>query len=169
VQQWIAGDWIQKYQISQSTTINTCFPLTFATEGTYQLRYKIGSGGFTQVPVNVVDCSEGCDESFSYVDNGSNSYTFTYTPSESVVGAHVVFTFAQGVDVSGLNNWTENGVTRQMVKDLEACTTYNWTVILTPNCSGHSPNSNVWTDFKVNDFSKKNISEPTPNIEISCN
>ena len=170
VQQWIAGVWVQVYQISQSISTTTCFPLTFPNAETYQLRYKIGSGGFTQVPVNVVDCSEGCDESFSYVDNGSNSYTFTYTPSESVVGAHVVFTFAQGTYVSGLADFSAEGVTMQKTMDLVACSTYEWTVVLQSNCKGLGQlKANVWTDFKVNDFSKKNISEPTPNIEISCN
>jgi hypothetical protein len=57
--------------------------------------------------------------------------------------------------------------------DLVACTTYTWTVSLTPNCSGNSKNSNVWTDFKVNNNdgnlendSKKN--DGTPNIVIAC-
>ena len=67
--------------------------------------------------VSVVNCN-GCDESFSYVNNGGNNFTFTYIPSESVPNANIIFTFAQGVNVSGLNNWTENGVTRQMKMDL---------------------------------------------------
>lgn len=171
VQQLIAGDWVQVYQISASTSVNTCFPLTFATAGTYQLRYKIGSGGFTQVAVTVVNC--GCDESFSYVDNGGGSYTFTYVPAEDLENANLVFTFAQGVTVSGLTGWSSEGVTKQKIMNLVACTTYTWTVILSPNCSGHSNNSNVWTDFKVvnsdgnllNDSKKNN---DTPNIVIAC-
>ena len=172
VQQLIAGDWVQVYQIAKSTLVITCFPLTFEAEGDYQLRYKIGSGGFTEATVTVVNCND-CDESFGYVANGSNSFTFTYIPAESVENANIIFTFAQGVDVSGLNNWTANGVTRQMEMDLVACTTYTWTVSLTPNCSGNSKNSNVWTDFKVNNNdgnlendSKKN--DGTPNIVIAC-
>ncbi|HEY9170009.1 MAG TPA: hypothetical protein VIN72_11020 [Lutibacter sp.] len=166
VQQWIAGEWVQVYQIAQSTSENTCFNLTFATEGTYQLRYKIGAGGFTQVSVNVVDCSEGCDESFSYVANGGGSYTFTYTPAESVTNANLVFTFAQGTYVSGLADFSPAGVTMQKTMDLVACTTYNWTVILQSNCKGGGQNdANVWTDFKVGSESKKG---QLSNIVIAC-
>lgn len=166
-------EWVQVYQISKSVTNPQCFTLTFDTAGDYQLRYKIGNGGFTEVAVTVLNC--GCDESFSYVDNGGGSYTFTYIPAENMTNVNVVFTFAQGVNVIGLDGWNENGVTRQMGMDLVACKTYSWTVELTPKCSGNSPNSNVWTDFKVenndgdtSNDSKKNISEPTPNIVRSC-
>ncbi|MFO7674334.1 MAG: hypothetical protein R6V74_11550 [Lutibacter sp.] len=173
VQQLIAGEWEQVYQSSQSTLANPCFPLTFATAGDYQLRYKIGSGGFSApVTVTVINC--GCDESFNYAANGGGSYTFTYIPAEDLENANLVFTFAQGVTVTGLTDWSSNGVTMQKTMNLEACTTYTWTVTLTPNCSGNSNNSNVWTDFKVvnndgdllNDSKKNN---KTPNIVISCN
>jgi hypothetical protein len=43
--------------------------------------------------------------------------------------------------------------------DLNACQTYTWTVTLTANCSGNAKQSNVWTDFKVNEVSKKNNPE----------
>ncbi len=123
------------------------------------------------------ECAQGCDESFSYVSKGGGSYTFTYTPAESISGANLVFTFAQGVSVSGLDDWSWNGKssTRHMVMNLVACTTYEWTVTLSPDCSGNSGNSNVWTDFNASNNdgdtendSKKNISESTPNIVISC-
>lgn len=169
VQQLIAGDWIQVYQISQSTLVNTCFPLTFATAETYQLRYKIGNGGFTQVPVTVVDCNTGCDESFSYVSNGGGSYTFTYVPSVDMENVNVEFTFAQGVEVSGLLEFTRNGNDNSSVwsatLSFDACTTYTWTVVLSPDCSGKSKNSNVWTDFKVGGESKKG---ELANIVIAC-
>lgn len=165
LQQLIAGDWVQVYQISQSTSNPQCFPLTFATAGTYQLRYKIGSGGFTQVAVTVVNC--GCDESFSYVDNGNGSYTFTYVPAEDLANANLVFTFAQGSYVSGLDNWSSEGVTMQKTMNLVACTTYSWTVVLQSNCNGKGQTkANVWTDFKVNDSSKKNNNTPT--LEMPC-
>lgn len=177
-------DWLQ---LGKGTVNNGVFSVTFTpVAGTYSFRADFNgnaggckdgydSMGFSDNTVNetVVVVACGCDESFSYFDNGGGSYTFSYTPSESVENANVIFTFAQGVDVSGLNNWTENGVTRQMIMNLVACTTYTWTVTLTPNCSGHSQNSNVWTDFKVNNNdgdlendSKKN--EETPNIVIAC-
>lgn len=177
-------DWVQ---LGKGTVTNGLFSVTFIPEaGTYSFRadFSANAGGCKEGfdpmkfqdntvidTVNVAAC--GCDESFSYVNNGSNSFTFTYIPAESVENANLIFTFAQGVDVSGLNNWTENGITRQMKMDLVACEIYTWTVTLSPNCSGNSKNSNVWTDFKVvnndGDFendSKKN--DETPNIVIAC-
>lgn len=169
VQQWdpIEGEWFPIYQKSKSETNPECFSYTFDAEGEYQLRYKIGSGGFTEITVMVEDCIE-CKESFNYVKNEDGTITFNYTPAEDFINANLVFTFAQGVNVTGLDGWSENGVTRQMEMSLDACTTYSWTVTLVPNCNGNSPNSNVWTDFKVDDSSKKNISEPSPNITMPC-
>jgi len=178
-------DWLQ---LDKGTVTDGLFSVTFTPEaGTYSFRadFTANAGGckegFDNMKfqdntvleiVTVAAC--GCDESFSYVNNGGNNFTFTYIPSESVPNANIIFTFAQGVNVSGLNNWTENGVTRQMKMDLVACTTYTWTITLTPNCSGHSKNSNVWTDFKVenNDGNFENDSKKnneTPNIVIACN
>lgn len=131
------------------------YSIALGAEVSYNFRAKIGSGGFDYLStITVVECSD-CEESFTYVDNGDKSYTFTYVPAEDVTGAEVVFTFAQGVDVDGLEGWENNGQTRQDVMDLEACEVYSWTVTLDAKCSGNSPNSNVWTDFKVNDVSKK--------------
>ncbi len=182
VQIWdkVNSVWVSIDSFNGQLTSPQSLTYTFPSVDVYHLRYQVsgssangGTNGFVEFDVNVIDCSEGCDESFSYVDKGNNSYTFTYIPAESVSGANVIFTFAQGVNVDGLAGWNENGVTRQMEMDLVACTTYIWTVTLSPNCSGHSGNSNVWTDFKVNNNdgdttndSKKNGG--TPNITISC-
>ncbi len=107
---------------------------------------------------------EGCEESFTYVDNNDGSYTFTYIPEEDVEDAALVFTFAQSAYQSGLpssEGWAQTGAgqTMQTVMDLKACDKYTWTVTLKANCSGHSPTSNVWTDFKVGEVSKKNNPE----------
>lgn len=134
--------------------------------GTYSFRASIGPGGFNYyATLNVVECSD-CDESFNYTAIGGNSYTFSYTPAEDMENAEVVFTFAQSVAVSGLDGWDNNGQTMQKSMDLDACTTYEWTVELKKNCTASTPNSNVWTDFKVNEISKKN--DATPNITQSC-
>jgi hypothetical protein len=113
-------------------------------------------------------CEVGCEETFSYEGSG-NTYTFTYTPAEDMTDVPVVFTFAQGTYVSGLDGFTESGVTMQKTMSFTGCIPVSWTVILTPNCpgNGNSGNSNVWTDFKVGGFSKKN--NDTPNIAMSCN
>tara|TARA_R100001369_G_scaffold22674_1_gene41275 strand:- start:29376 stop:30080 length:705 start_codon:yes stop_codon:yes gene_type:complete len=165
VQQLIAGEWVQVFKISQSTSNPQNFNLLFEEAGDYSLRYKIGSGGFTETSVTVVNCNS-CEESFSYTSNGEQSYTFYYTPAEDLVDATLVFTFAQSVAVSGLDSWTSNGVTKQKNMNLNACQEYSWAVTLQKNCSGGSQNSNVWTDFKVNDVSKKN--ENTPNLVQNC-
>lgn len=95
VQQLIAGDWVQVYQISQSTSVNTCFPLTFVTAGTYQLRYKIGSGGYTQVAVTVVNCTTCDDANFTYETADNQNIVFTYNHGEEVSNVTIEFTFPQ--------------------------------------------------------------------------
>jgi hypothetical protein len=87
VQQLIAGEWEQVYQISKSTAEETCFPLTFATAGPYQLRYKIGGGGFLPsingMTVTVTNCGsctiEGEEFTGAAVSCGTSreaNYTF---------------------------------------------------------------------------------------------
>ncbi len=156
VQQYVNEDWVQVYQISQSTSNPQTFELSFAEPGTYALRYKIGGGGFTETTVTVINCNP-CDESFSYIENENGSYTFTYIPAEDMAEANVVFTFAQSVVASGYiwPNWNGNSSTRTEIMDLDACRVYTWNVFLTGDCSGNSSNSNLWTDFKVNEASKK--------------
>jgi len=137
--------------------------------GTYSFRVSIGAGGFDfAATLNIVECSE-CEESFSYVANVNGSYTFTYIPAEDMDDALIVFTFAQSVVALGYDwpDWNGSSSTRTETMDLDACTTYEWEVELAKDCSGNSGNSNVWTDFKVNDDSKKN--DATPNITQSCN
>ncbi len=169
VQQLIAGEWVQVYKISQSTSNPQNFNLSFEEAGDYSLRYKIGSGGFTEKSVTVLNCNV-CEESFSYIDNKDGTYIFTYTVGEDMDAAEVVFTFAQGAYDSGLSedfSQNGNGQTYKATMDLQKCDVLEYTITLQANCSGNSPNSNVWTDFKVNDVSKKN--ENTPNLVQSCN
>lgn len=144
-----------------------------------------GSSGYCtseeKITIDTKNCSlpvedNACEENFTYSLNADGSYTFTYVPAEDFVNANVVFTFAQGVTVSGdLNDWSNNGVTRQKTMNLNACETYSWTVTLAPDCKGQTKKSNVWTDFKVvpqdatledSAYSKK---EDLKNIEMSCN
>lgn len=108
----------------------------------------------------------GCEESFTYTNNGNNSYTFTYTPAEDVIDQTVVFTFPQAKMVLGLDeSWETNGSTRQKSMSFTECEPVSWTLTFTPDCSGHSAQSNVWTDFKVNNMSKKG---GLSNIVITC-
>lgn len=125
--------------------------------------------------VDYSGCDE-CEESFSYDDAGDDNpttYTFYYTPAEDMTQAGLVFTFAQSVAINGFpvtEGWVNNGnatsSTNETSMDLDACHTYTWTLTLQKDCSGKSGNSNVWTDFKVNNTSKKN--DLTPTLTQSC-
>ncbi len=169
------GDWVSIDRFIGQLPSPQSLTYTFPAIDLYHLRYQVsgsaangGTNGFVEFDVNVVNCNDGCAESFSYVANGGGSYTFTYTPAESVTNANLVFTFAQGTYVSGLADFSPAGVTMQKTMDLVACTTYNWTVILQSNCKGGGQkNANVWTEFTVNGSPKKNINYPT--ITMPCN
>lgn len=162
------GDWVQVDQVNKTLTNPHITTLNFATAGEYQLRYKAGSGGFSSAyAITVENC--GCEEIFSYVDNGDMTYTFTYTPEEEMIDAKLVFTFAQGTSVSGLESWFNNGKaqTWHLEETLNACQTYSWTVALDANCPGKTGENNVWTDFKVNEVSKK--ADPEDKFVQACN
>jgi len=168
VQQWDdnLNDWVQVYHNAKSDYNPECFLLQFDASGDYSLRYKMGPGRFTQTTISVENCDD-CDESFSYLDNDDETYTFTYIPGEDMESALVVFTFAQSVAVTGFDEtWSNNGQTMQKEMDLVACAVYTWTVTMTKDCNGSTPNNNVWTDFKVDNISKKNLD--TPNIVYPC-
>ncbi|WP_157359687.1 hypothetical protein [Algoriphagus mannitolivorans] len=99
------------------------------------------------------ECVVGCDESFSYEVDG-NEVTFTYVPSADLDNAELVFTFPQSaLDGNPLEGWSYDGQTMRKTMDLDACATYTWTVSL--SCKPLNNAQNKWTDFKVNDFSKK--------------
>ncbi|SDS15887.1 hypothetical protein [Christiangramia echinicola] len=172
IQELIGGEWIQVTQDNGTTTNPQIYTMSWNVPGVHYFRYKAGSGGFTEIaPITVVDCSE-CEESFSHVTNPDGSYTFTYIPADDLENAEIIFTFAQSVVTNWVESshetvWDHRGVTEHAFLDLVACETYEWQVILDKNCSGNSPNSNVWTNFKVNDVSKK--TENTPNLTQSCN
>jgi hypothetical protein len=153
IQQLINGDWINIASVSGGSV-----PLVTTVEdvvvGDYSFRYKIGAGGFTHIVITIEPC---CVTGFTYIDNEDGTYTFTLVPAEDMDDAELVFTFAQGVMVYGLDTdvWADKGVTWQAEIDLLECVTYEWIVTLTANCSGNSPQSNVWTDFTVNTVSMK--------------
>ena len=159
------GDWEQIYTDDANT--ESCFSHTFEDDIIYNLRYQIGGGGFTEISVTVEDC--GCKESFTYVDNGDMTYTFTYTPEEDMTDVTLSFTFPQANAEFTVEGWEHNGKensqTWKRMMDLNACTSYEWTVNLTRICMGSTSNNNIWTDFTVDGVSKKgNLA----NITQSC-
>lgn len=162
-------EYVQIAKVSGATSASASY--VFDEAGIYYVRFKIGSGGFSEdQEVEIVDC--GCEESFTYEmieDAPVGTYQFTYTPEENMEDAVIIFTLAQGDDGFTLegftNNGKENSQTWTKTMDLEACTTYEWTATLTPLCRGNSQESNVFTDFKVNEISKMG---GLPIIKMSC-
>ncbi len=128
----------------------------------------LGDWEYFTYDVTAEDC---CEERFTYFDNNDGTYTFTYTVGEDMDDAELVFTFAQGAYVSGLSadfSQNGNGQTYKATMDLEKCDVLEYTVTLTPTCSGSgNKTSNVWTDFKVNDVSQK--ADPEDKFTGTCN
>ncbi|WP_320167937.1 hypothetical protein [Mangrovibacterium marinum] len=119
-------------------------------------------------------CEQGCDESFSYTDNQNGTLTFYYTPAEAMSEVSVVFTFPQVEYITFLSGYEYESFARpgkgnaqnmQATLSFDACTEYSWTVQLV-DCTAANATANGWTDFKVDDSSKKN--EQTPNYQYSC-
>lgn len=136
-------------------------------ETTFDLSASLKSNG-TYFLVGVCQ-TEDCEEEFKYTENEDGSFTFTYISPVDIPEAELVFTFAQMVDVEGLDSetWEANGATMQATIDIEACQVYEWTVTFSnPRCTGQGQSEiNAWTDFKVNDDSKKG---DLKNIVIPC-
>jgi hypothetical protein len=157
--------------VSVTTSVHSLqYTYTTNSSGTDEFTAEyIPAAGYKESKSNKVsitgkDC--GCKESFEYEKNLDGSYTFYYTPSEDLVNATIVFTFAQAdrVSVYGLSDFSEYGQTLQKTMDFVKCQSVSWNVTLTPKFNIGSGNPNLWTDFKVNGSSKKNISGQTPNI-----
>ncbi|HAH22938.1 MAG TPA: hypothetical protein DCL77_04115 [Prolixibacteraceae bacterium] len=164
----ISGDAISTY--SWAVALNPGWKACDQIITSIELRGVSGGTGRTNNPSFTYYLREkcvGCTESFNYTDNGNKTYTFTYTPAEDLVDQPVAFTFAQGVVVTGLGEeWVTAGNTRQKTMSFTKCMPVVWTLSLQANCSGNSSQSNVWTDFKVNNVSKKgelsNITQTCP-------
>ncbi|TPV31532.1 hypothetical protein FJ651_15190 [Paucihalobacter ruber] len=150
---WIACDEIS-FQITQKGLGN---PIIF--EEIYQL----------------VGVCDNCEESFSYAENEDSSYTFTYISEESLRNAEVKFTSPHIVDFEALDgkiysvnpgNLKGSPTVLTWTGDIEACTEITFTISFVPDCDQNNAGfANVFTDFKVNDISKKGENS---NIRISC-
>ncbi len=115
-----------------------------------------GGGQYAKLETsyNLIGVCQGCEETFNYQANEDGTYTFTYVPAEDMVNAQLVFTFPQSALAEGLGEeWGYNGQTAQATMNLKACQEYTWTVKLV--CKELNNPQNKWTDFKVNNVSKK--------------
>ena len=164
----VEGSWLNIYEEELNDVTTTSFNYTFNDAMEYELRYSAETGPWNDSQfLEVSDC---CTEGFTYIDNGDRTYTFTYKAGEDMDNAKLVFTFAQGAYVSGLSvdfSQNGNGHTYEAIMDLEKCDVLEYTVTLSPTCTGANNSSNVWTDFKVNEVSQKaNIEDK---FTASCN
>lgn len=112
-----------------------------------------GAPALFKVSYQLIGICPACEESFSFVDNGDSSYTFTYIPKEEMIDAFIEFTFPQGIVVSAPAGWTQpgNGHVRQIHRNLVACEPFVFTFKLVHKENGFGP---LWTDFKVNGISR---------------
>ncbi len=164
----VDGEWTDIYRNNVNDVTSISFNYTFEVAKDYTLRFSAEEGPWNANQILTVN--QCCTESFSYIDNKDGTYIFTYTVGEDMEAAELVFTFAQGAYLSGLiedfSQNGNNGQTYKAIMDLQKCDVLEYTITLQANCNGNSAKSNVWTDFKVNDDSKKN--DNTPTLTQSC-
>lgn len=123
----------------------------------------------------VAVCPEGCEESFSYEKNEDNSYTFTYISAEDLNAAEVKFTSPHIVGFEALDgkvydvnpgNGKGSPTVLTWTGDIEACTEITFTLAFEADCEQNNAGfANIFTDFKVNEVSKKG---DNPNIQFEC-
>lgn len=123
-------------------------------------------------------CIVSCEESFSYVQNQDGSYTFTYRSEVDLDDAEVKFTSPHVTEITSEDgkiytvnpgNGKGSPTVSTWVGDITACTPITFTLSFTPDCDQNQGGfANIWTDFKVNEVSKKDISEPTDTIKFEC-
>lgn len=158
IQEWDGTTWTDV-----TMTTATTFAYTPDAEGTRTFRAVYSGTGTAKFCSSqsadleiIAEVCVACEESFTYVDNGDNTYTFTYTPEVGKEDAFLEFTFPQGVVISAPEGWEQPGnsdksVVRQLTTDLEACEAIIFTFGLVHADQGQGP---LWTDFKVDGMVK---------------
>lgn len=160
------------------------FDATWAACGVVTVVAEILDGNNVLLATNTTqysligECKVDCKESFSYVKNQDGSYTFTYLSEEDLNNAEVKFTSPHVSEITSEDGkiYTVNPGNGQgsptvstWVGDITACTPITFTLSFTPDCDQNQAGfANLWTDFKVNGESKKDISEPTDIIKFQC-
>lgn len=173
VQLLVGDDYVQIFQDNYlpnvgDTEAQACFNYTFDMAGDYSLRYHIGSGGFTDVVVTVLDCNP-CDEaSFSYETEDNQHIIFTYNHGEEVSTVTLAFTFPQVIN-SQLNEDGKYVAADGKIYEVNnptSQTVFTWTgyvscktseaetfeFMFSPDCSAPPANdgkANIWTDAKI--------------------
>ncbi|MBW6478173.1 MAG: hypothetical protein K0B37_02025 [Bacteroidales bacterium] len=83
------GNWIQIFQISQSTLNPTEFEYTFVYVGEFNLRIKYGNGGFNDAGSIIVEDCNGCETQM----RGETFCEDIYEEDELIYNRKAVFTF----------------------------------------------------------------------------
>lgn len=117
----------------------------------------------------------GCEEDFNYEENADGSYTFIYTADENLENAEVKFTTPHITGFEALdgkeyssNPGQGNGSNTVLTwtGDITMCEEITFTLAFDADCSQNNAGfATVFSDFKVNDDSKKG---ETGNIKVIC-
>lgn len=185
----IEGDSEQFGDVVKGSTISHSIELTDGWQACDEINFSIhtsfnqGNGrGNSQNDIDFVNlsysligiCSSSCEESFSY-GNEDVIYTFTYKSSEDLENAEVKFTCPHITGYEALDGKTYSvnpgnshgsPTVLTWVGDIEACTEMTFTLSFDADCiQNNSGKVNIFTDFKVNEESKKGSNE---NITFNC-
>jgi hypothetical protein len=114
---------------------------------------------------NLVGVCQDCVEGFSYVTTDNKNVVFTYKSEVALTGAVVKFTCPHitGFVSNDGKIYTSNPGQGQGAPtvltwkgDIPACVAVTFNISFTPDCGQNAAGfANVWTDFNVNDVSKK--------------
>jgi hypothetical protein len=117
----------------------------------------------------------GCTEDFNYVSNEDGSYTFIYLSEENLEQAQVKFTTPHITGFEALdgkeyttNPGQGNGASNVLTwtGDITMCEEITFTLVFHADCFQNNAGfATVFSDFKVNDVSKKG---ETGNIKLIC-
>jgi len=167
VQQLVDGEWIQVFQMSKTTDDPQKFYLTFETEGEYELRFKVGSGGYSDQTLIVENCEMCDDASFSYQTENNLDIVFSYNHNEEAE-ITIVFTFPQieNLELNDEENYEAPDGKEYSVNNPKNQTVFTWTGEISckasepttfefsfvPDCgSGNAKDKQavIWTDTKI--------------------
>lgn len=185
IQQFVNGQWVTvvgnvtNIANSASYTFTPTEPSTVA-ECKYQFRAIFTPGCDCDYDAANSDalCIEvlpdDCLESFTYSTTDNKTVVFTYTSPVDINGAVIKLTdpHITGYTANDGKSYTVNNPNNPTVLtwtgNITKCVPITFSITYTPDCSQNNAGfANVWTDFKVNDISKKNSA--TPNIKFNCN
>lgn len=177
----INGDILALEEIAKGSTVSHSINLSKNWEACDIINFSILQEGlgpniaFNQNYALIGMCESGCEERFSYELNEDGSYTFSYVSAEDMEGAVVKFTSPhlaafEALDgkIYSVNPGKGNGSPTVLTwpGDITACEEITFILSFEADCDQNNGGfANVFTDFKVNDISKKG---DNTNIRVVC-